>query len=165
MHSRAPPRFSSFSPYRFPFPLEFLSQLCTNLHAPWTSLALVLLARSLGALSVELPPRVSPPRPGDTDSSRREERGELFSFKSTWPFPPHLSALILSRFPLPPSPFSRPRRFVRAFAVIISTCLLYSQTDHVPDTQILVAWLPSRSLSFNRRRGEEHARVVCATFI
>lgn len=88
MHSRAPPRFSSFSPYRFPFPLEFLSQLCTNLHAPWTSLALVLLARSLGALSVELPPRVSPPRPGDTDSSRREERGELFSFKSTWPFPP-----------------------------------------------------------------------------
>ena len=28
-----------------PLPFEFLSQLCTNLHAPWTSLVLVLLAR------------------------------------------------------------------------------------------------------------------------
>lgn len=99
-----------------PLPFEFLSQLCTNLHAPWTSLVLVLLARCVCVCvcgSVELPPRVSPPCPGDTDSSRREERGELFSFKSTWPFR-HLSALFPSRFPFPPSPFSRPRRFVRA---------------------------------------------------
>lgn len=48
-----------------------------------------------------------------------------------------------------------------AFVVIISTCLLYSRADHVPDTQILVAF-PSRSFSFNRRWEEANTRALFA---
>lgn len=107
-------RFAPFASLRLALlSLKFLSQLCANLHAPWTFLALVPRRRTL---SLD-PPLSSILCPGDRFLVARRKRASCFHVKE--PARPYLAAsfataVTIHRFP-------GTRRFAHPVVIVLYT--------------------------------------------
>lgn len=144
-----------------PLPFEFLSQLCTNLHAPWTSLVLVLLARCVcvdrSSFLLEYPLRV----PGIRIPPGAKKGASCFHLKvpgHSAIFPLSFPRVFLSHhrhFRGHEDLFARRARgnnFHVPFVFASRPCSRY------PNSRSQA--FPSRSFSFNRGRGGTRARCL-----